>query len=261
MPRTDWSAETSWDEVKARARGRRRFNTLQRDRAEVRRLQVSKRLYELREKAWNAGHLEWMPRGVVAQLAEEFGCKRQTISQDVQTIEREELRRMQIALRLPALRLEAGVGRKGRLPKDVVWRLACEFHVTPWTIRQDIRVIDRTTPYPRPPAPTRQPWDLWARLRPRETHLPRRMSVRMSEETYQWYSAQDDPSDEIRRALEEHRGQTKGYHTLDDCAFRVAQACPGEVQGRLVGTAVRLALPLIDVLKSLLLVRLKGEEG
>src|SRR5215475_4132899 len=88
MTRKDWSADTSWDEVKARARGRRRWNTTQRYRAQARRVQVDKRLTVLRREAWDQGLTGWVPRGVVAQLAAEFGVDKSVIFKDIKIINR-----------------------------------------------------------------------------------------------------------------------------------------------------------------------------
>jgi hypothetical protein len=94
MTRQDWSADTSWDEVKARARGRRRFNVTQRFRANARRVKVARRLAVLQQEAWHRFDRgestlppSWIPRGTIAQLAKEFGVNRQTISADIAAID------------------------------------------------------------------------------------------------------------------------------------------------------------------------------
>lgn len=264
MYRKDWSAETSWDEVKARAHGRRRLAATQRDRVAARRLQVRRRLPVLQKDVWTSCPESVIPRvtvgGILCEalttLAHELGVAVNTIRKDLQTIEREDLRRVEIAPRLPALRNEAGVSRKGRLPKDVVWRLACEFAVTPWTIRRDIATIDASSTWTRPPAPKTQPWDQWARLRPRPTTLPRRVSTRLPERVYQQLTAHGEVSLIVRKAIEAYL-DTGTHHSTDDCALRVAQRCEPSTQDTLVRTAERLHLPLVEVLASLLLLRSK----
>jgi hypothetical protein len=231
MTRKDWSEPTTDREASSRARGRRRFNALQRDRAEARRLQVRKRLPGLQAEAWAAYPHGVLPRvttggilhGSLAALADELGVDRATIKKDLQAITREDLRRDELAPRLPALREEAGVGRKGRLPKDAVWKLSREFKVTPWTIRRDIEVIDSTTPYTRPPAQTRGPWDLWARVRrPRPQRFTKQLTTLFDEETYEKLVATGHPSRIIRQAVEAWLS-TGTHHSPDDCAMAVMQ--------------------------------------
>jgi hypothetical protein len=258
--RQQWSAPTSDGEAYARARGRRRYAAVQRDRALARRALVHKRLSELRKEAWAKGSLDWIPKGAVAQIAVELGYAHQTISMDIKVIEREELRHMALAPRLPVLREEAGVGYRGRLPKSVIHRLAYEYGVRPWTVRRDIAAIDRHSP-PTPPAPMRGVWDCWAHLRPRPTKFPAWLRARVTQDTYDWFMARENPSEAIRLALEEYRGGTQGYHTLEQCAFRVAQACHWDVHGRLVRTAMRLSRPLVEVLSSLIRGGLQKEEA
>jgi hypothetical protein len=266
MTRKDWSAPTSQGEAFARARGRRRLHALQRDRAEARRLLVRKRLPSLQAEAWRKYPKGMIPRvtvggilyGSLARLADELGVDRATIKKDLRTIEREDLRRLELAARLPALREEAGVSRKGRLPKDMVWRLSGQFRVTPWVIRQDIRVIDTTTTYTRPPAPKRQPWEQWARLRPRPSHFTRQLTTLFSEKTYEQLIATGHPSRIIRQAVEAYLS-TGTHHSTDDCAMVIAQACAPETIGRLMRVCERLNRPLIEVLAAFLLVRSKEE--
>jgi hypothetical protein len=198
--------------------------------------------------------------GSLAALAKELGVNRSTILKDLRTIHREELRREELAPRLPGLREETGVSRKGRLPKAVVWRLACQYAVTPRDIRNDIAIIDSTSTYPRPPAPPRQPWDLWARLRPRPSHLTRQLTTLFDEETYEKLVATGHPSTIIRQATAAWL-DSGTHHGADDCAMAVVQRCAPEVQGRLVRSADRLKLPLVEVLAALLLIGSKREEG
>lgn len=208
MNRADWSAPSSWDEVKARANGRSRWNTTRRFRARVRRVQVAKRLIVLQQEAWAKGSLEWMPRGVIAQLANEFGCNRQTISKDIKAID--------------------------------AW--------------------PASTPPPPPRKKLRDPRFAWAYSRPRPTTLPRRMTVRLPEDLYQALITKGDPSRLVRQAVEAYLA-TGTHHTTDDCARMVAQACEFDTQDRLVRTAERLHLPLIEVLASLILLRSKEAVG
>jgi hypothetical protein len=196
-------------------------------------------------------------REALTTLANELGVDATTIRQDIKIIAREDLRRLEIAPRLPALREEAGVSRKGRLPKNVVWCLACEFSVTPWMIRQDIATIDAASTSTRPPSPKTHPWDLWARLRPRPTTLPCWFGLRLPEDLDQWLRAQDDPADTARRVLKAYRDDTQGRHSRDDCAMTVVRNCDPDTIDRLVRTAERLNLPLVEVLTSLLLVHSK----
>jgi hypothetical protein len=264
MTTADWSQPTSQGEAFARARGRRCLTATQRHRAEVRRLQVRRRLPGLQKDVWATCPEGMVPRVTVGgilhkaltALADELGVHPTTIRKDLQTIAREDLRRWEIAQRLPALREEAGVSRKGRLPKDVVWRLACEFSVTPWTIRQDIATIDASSTYTRPPSPKTQPWDQWARLRPRPTILPRRVSTRLPEHVYQQLLAHGEVSLIVRRAIEAYL-DTGTHHHTEDCAMTVVRKCAPDAQDRLVRTAERLKLPLWEVLASLLLLRSK----
>jgi hypothetical protein len=267
MTRQDWSAPTTDHEVSARARGRRRFNALQRDRAEARRLQVRKRLPALQKEAWAAYPEGVIPRvttggilhGALAAMADELGVTRITIHKDVQTILREDDRREQLAPRLRGLREEFGVGRKGRLPKDMVWRLACQYAVKPRDIRRDIDVIDRTTPYTRPPSQTRGVWDVWARLRrPRPKRFTRQLTTLFDEETYEKLVATGRPSGIIRQAVEAWLS-TGTHHGPDGCAMAVVQKCDPDTQGRLLRSALRLERPLWQVLTSLLHVGLRKE--
>jgi hypothetical protein len=96
-----WSAPIPDHEASARAWGRHRFNALQRDQAEARRLQVRKRLSGLQKEAWAAYPEGVIPRtttggmlhGALAAMADELGVSRTTIHKDVQTILREDNRR------------------------------------------------------------------------------------------------------------------------------------------------------------------------
>jgi hypothetical protein len=267
MTRQDWSAPTTDHEASSRAQGRQRWNALQRDRAEARRLQVRKRLPGLQKEAWAAYPEGVIPRvttggilhGSLAALADELGVDRVTIKKDLQTITREDLRREQLAPRLLDLREEFGIGRKGRLPKATIWQLSHEFKVTPWVIRRDIDVLDRTTPYTRPPAQTRGPWDLWARVRrPRPQRFTKQLSTLFDEETYEKLVATGHPSGIIRQAVEAWLS-TGTHHGPDDCAMAVVQKCDPDTQGRLLRSALRLERPLWQVLTSLLHVGLKRE--
>jgi hypothetical protein len=87
MDRAQWSAPTTWNEVKARAAGRRRWNTTRRWRARMRRVQIAKRLTVLQREAWDRGSLAWMPRGVITQLCREFGVGQTTMHRDLKAIE------------------------------------------------------------------------------------------------------------------------------------------------------------------------------
>ena len=267
MTRQDWSAPTTDHEADSRARGRHRFNALQRDRAEARRIQVRKRLPGLQAEAWAAYPEGVIPRtttggilhGSLTKLADELGVGRVTIKKDIQVIEREDSRREQLAPRLLGLREEYGVGRKGRLPKHVVWRLACEYACKPRDIRHDIRVIDSTFPYTRPPAQTRGPWDTWAQLRqPRPKRFTRQLCTLFDEETHEKLVATGHPSRVIRQAVEAWLS-TGTHHSPDDCAMAVVQKCDPDTQSRLLRSALRLELPLWQVLTSLLHVGLKKE--
>jgi hypothetical protein len=265
----DWSAPTTDGEALARTRGRRRLNAIQRDRAEARRLVVRKRLPALQAEVWATYPPGVIPRettggigilhGSLAALANELGVNRSTVLKDLRTIHREDLRREELAPRLPGLREEAGVGHKGRLPKDVVWRLSCQYRVTPRDIRNDIAIIDSTSTSARPPAPPRQPWDVWARLRrPRPRHFTRQLCTLLDEETYEKLVATGHPSRIVRQAVEAWLS-TGTHHSPDDCAMIVVQKCDPDTQGRLLRSALRLELPLWQVLTSLLHVGLKKE--
>jgi hypothetical protein len=268
MHRTDWSAETSWDEVKARARGRRSWQVTQRVRAEARRQQIRERLAALRRDVWaqcEAGEIPrvtvgGISRQAVTDLAERLGVAPSTIREDIRAIDREDMRRQDLAQRLPALREEAyAQGARRRLPKDTIWRLAREFDVHPQIIRMDIRAIN-ACPLWRPPrrTPLDDPRFPWTRSRPRPTTLPRRLTVRLPEELYQALIATGDASRIIRQALEAYL-DSGSHHSRDTCARVVVSACDPETIDRLVRTSERLELPLSRVLASLLLVRLKEE--
>jgi hypothetical protein len=219
MKRTDWSADTSWDEVKARARGRRRWNVTRRFRAHARRVKVAKRLNQLQEEARAAGSLAWMPRGVIAQLANEFGVNRQTISSDLAAID--------------------------RWPSS--W--PSENEVVSWPV---------PTQPPPPRKKLRDPRWFWAYSRPRPTTLPRRISVRLPEELYQVLLAKGDPSRIIRQALETFLDGGKA-HSRDDCAMALAQAADLDTQDKIVRASERLQLPIWQVVTSLLHVGLRKE--
>jgi hypothetical protein len=221
----------------------------------------------LQAEAWAAYPKGVIPRtttggilhGSLAALADELGVDRITIHKDLRTINQEDLRREEIAPRLPGLREEAGVGRRSRLPKDAVWRLSREFGVTPWVIRKDIDVIDRSTPYTRPPAPPRQPWDTWARLRrPRPQRFTRQLSTLFPEEVYEKLVATGHPASVIRQAVEAWLS-TGTHHSPDDCAMTVVQSCDLSTQGMLLRSSMRLERPLVEVLTALLLVGSKKE--
>jgi hypothetical protein len=271
MTRTEkqqrWSAPTTDHEASSRARGRYRFNVLQRDRAEARRLQVRKRLPALQAEVWAKYPHPLIPRttadgflyGSLTKLASELGVGRVTIKKDIQVIEREDGRREQLAPRLLGLREEYGVGRKGRLPKHVVWRLACEYACKPYDIRRDIREIDRTFPYTRPPAQTRGPWDTWAHLRqPRPKRFTRQLCTLFDEETYEKLVATGHPSRIVRQAVDAWLS-TGTHHSADDCAMVVVQKCDPDTHSRLLRSALRLELPLWQVLTSLIHVGLRKE--
>ena len=267
MTKADWSEPTTDGEASARSRGRRRFNALQRDRAEARRSQVRKRLPGLQAEARAAYPQGVIPRvttggmlhGALAAMADELGVSRTTIHKDVQTILREDNRREELAPRLLGLREEYGVGRKGRLPKDIVWRLSCEFGCKPYDIRRDIREIDRTVLYMRPPASTRGPWDLWAQLRqPRPKRFTRQLCTLFDEETYEKLVATGHPARIIRQAVEAWLS-TGTHHSPDDCAMAVVQTCDPDTQSRLLRSAMRLERSLTQVLTSLVYVGLKKE--
>ena len=210
MHRADWGAQTTQGEAFARARGRRRFAATRRDQAEARRLLVRRRLPALRKEAWATCVPGEVPRvtvggipcAAVKTLADELGVSPGTIRKDLLTIEREDLRRQDITTQLPGLRDEAGVSRaKGRLPKDVIWKLACFFNVRPWTIRRDIAAIDATTIWPRAPARQPHPWDLWTKMQPRPAELPRRHTVRLPQGLHRRLTEYGNPSLVIRQAL------------------------------------------------------------
>ena len=254
MTKADWSEPTTDGEASARSRGRRRFNALQRDRAEARRSQVRKRLPALQAEAWAAYPQGVIPRvttggmlhGALAAIADELGVSRTTIHNVVQTILRAAIRREELAPRLLGLREEYGVGRKGRLPKDIVWRLSCEFGCKPYDIRRDIREIILK-------------WDLWAQLRqPRPKRFTRQLCTLFDEETYEKLVATGHPARIIRQAVEAWLS-TGTHHSPDDCAMAVVQTCDPDTQSRLLRSAMRLERSLTQVLTSLVYVGLKKE--
>lgn len=267
MTKADWREPTTDGEASARSRGRRRFNALQRDRAEYRRLQVRKRLPALQAEAWASFPDGVIPRtttggmlhGSLAALATELGVNRATVLKDVRTIHREDARRLEIAPRVPGLREQAGVSRRGRLPRDIVWRLSCEYGCTPRDIRNDLAIMDRTTPYTRPPVPPPGPWDVWARLRrPRPQRFTRQLTTLFDEETYAKLIATGHPSSIIRQAVEAWLS-TGTHHHPDDCAMTVVKALDTDTQRRVLRSAMRLERPLVEVLAALVLIGSKKE--
>lgn len=206
VQRADWSAETSFGEVQARANGRRRWQATLRYRAERRRNQLAQRLVELQREAMAAGMIQRVPWGAIQALATEFG-------------------------------------------------------VSERTIRHDIEVIDAwpdPTPAPPPQKKLRDPRWSWAYSRPRPTTLPRKVSVMLPEELYQQAIARGDLSTIVRNALRVYLDSGQA-HSRDDCAMTIARACDPGTQDRLVRSAERLELPLVEVVAALLLVGSKKE--
>src|SRR5919109_610106 len=70
-----WSAPTSWTEVCQRANGRRKYHSIRRLQARLRRQQIARHLRR-----------EGLGRGVQARLARTFGVSKATISSDVRAI-------------------------------------------------------------------------------------------------------------------------------------------------------------------------------
>ena len=90
----NWSAATSWGQVCARANGRRRYHSIRRLKARIRRVKVARRLNELRDEAWRKfGRGEskrpprWVPHGAIARLAREFQVSYDTILADLKAID------------------------------------------------------------------------------------------------------------------------------------------------------------------------------
>jgi hypothetical protein len=88
-----WSAPTDRNTVQARANGRSRWQATLRFRAKVRRLEVAKRLDELR-RAQLAQPFDptgpipsWISKGAVKTLAAEFKVSEDTIRQDIRVID------------------------------------------------------------------------------------------------------------------------------------------------------------------------------
>jgi hypothetical protein len=141
----------------------------------------------------------------------------------------------------------------------VIFRLACEYACKPYNIRRDIREIDLTFPYTRPPAQTRGPWDLWAQLRqPRPKRFTRQLCTLFDEETYEKLVATGHPAMVVRQAVAAWLC-TATHHAPDDCAMAVVQTCDPDTQSRLLRSALRLERSLTQVLTSLIYVGLKKE--
>ncbi len=78
---SDWSADTSWDEVCRRASGRRHYNAVRRLHAELRRNDLIERARELGT---------WLTeRGFQAAQARRLGVHRSTVCRDIKQLERQ----------------------------------------------------------------------------------------------------------------------------------------------------------------------------
>jgi hypothetical protein len=100
-----WSAHTSWTEVCQRANGRRKYHSIRRLHARLRRQQVARHLRH-----------EGLGYGVKAQLARTLGVSKATITSDVRailTMPEEHYRRQ----RHQGVRRASETGQRGQLPR------------------------------------------------------------------------------------------------------------------------------------------------
>jgi predicted DNA binding CopG/RHH family protein len=218
-----WRATTSWSEVCRCASGRRKHHSLRRLKAELRRIDMARRLNELRDEAWRKFHQgeteripRWIPFGARTLLAREFGVSRDTIWRDMQAIE--------------------------------AWDMTAE-----QAPAKDSRFAGAYAPRPRMPRiNVRVPTELLARLK----DVAQAQGVEMSDVTRQALQAflsgpPDEPSpmSQTPRA-DDVDGQT---HQLEDCAHTLLQGCLPEVRERITATAHHFRVPLSEVISRLLL--------
>jgi hypothetical protein len=219
-----WSASTHGDIVRRRAGGRRKYHSIRRLKADLRRIAMARRLNELRNQAWrtfDGGDTrrlpQWTPFGAQTQLAREFGVSRDTVWRDLKALDAWEASLAPASQPRPPWLLWAG--ERTRMTKRITLRLSDEVFAQ-LSNAAEAQDVDRS-------AVVRQA--LLEHLR------------RMSRDEAQV----DDPSP--------HHAS----HQRSACAHAILAACDPDTRQRLLATAERLGLPVANVMASLLLMQLK----
>ena len=208
-----WSAPTSWTEVCQRANGRRKYQSIRRLQARLRRQQIARHLRR-----------EGLSYGVQARLARTLGVSKATISSDVRAI-------LAMPMGDVCRQRDQGVRR--------VTNTGCRGQ--PRRAKEEA-MSHRCT--------IRLPDALHERMQQAAKAHQCGVSDVIREALERLLGAASDPCPEPPRMPEPVLPSTPPPH---DCAQSVLARLPGEVRARIVETASLINMPVLHIIRSLLI--------